>query len=261
MPIHCPVITQRITQAEFKIISSEVVGHAIDIHNEFGRFFDELIYKKELADRMSGVALEVEIVVIHGTFSKSYFVDVLVNNSGLFEFKASDLIHARHRGQTLNYLLLLDLAHGKIINMRPESVGQEFVNCPARLAELKHPVIMDECWNTQIPGSDFLRDTLMPVVADWGAGLESALYEEAITSFLGGEDKVHLPVPVIGRKGHLADQRMRLVAPGVAFKITGLLGGLSHYEDHARRLLQHSALSAIHWINVTQTTIHFTTLT
>jgi GxxExxY protein len=137
MPIHCPIATQRITQDEFKQIAGEVMRHVFTIHNEFGRFFDEQIYTKELVDRMDGVELEVPVTVTHDSFSKIYFVDALIRGSSLFEFKAADAIHPRHRGQTLNYLLLLDLGHGKVINVRPESVGHEFVNCPARLTEFE----------------------------------------------------------------------------------------------------------------------------
>lgn len=260
MPIHCPIITNRISQEQFKLLSREVINHVFAIHNDFGRFFDEIVYKKELADRMSGVVLELEVIVTHGTFAKIYYVDVLINNSGLFEFKAADAIHPRQRGQTLNYLLLLDLAHGKVINMRPESVGHEFVNCPARLVNLKTPRIEDTGWNRQVAGADALRDTLMPLIADWGAGLETALYEAAITHFLGGEDKVLMSVPVRGPKGHLADQRMRLAAPGAAFKVTALQDRLDDFERQAIRLLRHTNLAAIHWINITQTSIRFTTL-
>ena len=128
--------SNRITQVEFKRLAHEVMQHVFAIHNEFGRFFDEQIYKKELACRMNGVELELAVTVAYGTFSKTYYVDVLVNSSGLFEFKATDAIHPRHRGQTLNYLLLLDLGHGKVINVRPEVVGHEFVNCPNRLVDL-----------------------------------------------------------------------------------------------------------------------------
>jgi hypothetical protein len=35
----------------------------------------------------------------------------------------------------------------------------------------------------------------MPLIEDWGAGLGIGLYEEAVTHFLGGEDRVLLPVP------------------------------------------------------------------
>ncbi|MDZ4401729.1 GxxExxY protein [Prosthecobacter sp.] len=261
MPIHCPIVTKRISQQEFKLLASEVMGHVFDIHNDFGRFFDEVVYKKELADRMSGVVLELEVIVTHGTFSKTYYVDVLINSSGLFEFKAADAIHPRHRGQTLNYLLLLDLAHGKVINMRPESVGHEFVNCPARLADLRNPQVVDRRWLPQSAGASALRDILMPLIADWGAGLETSLYEEALTHFLGGDDKVLVPVPVIGNKGHLADQRMRLLAPNVAFKFTALQERLDEFESQARRLLRHTSLQTIHWVNITQTTVQFVTLT
>lgn len=261
MPIHCPIVTNRISQNDFKLLASEVMRHVFDIHNDYGRFFDELVYKKELADRMSGVVLELEIIVTHGTFSKTYYVDVLINQSGLFEFKASDTLHPRHRGQTLNYLLLLDLAHAKVINMRPESVGHEFVNCPNRLADLRNPQVQDRHWQTNGPGASAVRDNLMPLIADWGAGLEMNLYEEPLTYFLGGEDKVLAPVPVMGNKGHLADQRMRLAAPNVAFKLTALQDHLDDFEHQARRLLQHTTLQAIHWINITQTTVQFVTLT
>ena len=261
MPIHCPVVTNRISQQEFKLLASEVMGHVFDIHRDFGRFFDEVVYKKELADRMSGVDLEVEIAVSHGAFSKSYFADVLVNGSGLFEFKAADSLHPRHRGQTLNYLLLLDLAHAKVVNLRTESVGHEFVNCPKRLSDLRNPQVEDRRWLPHVDGASAVRDLLMPLIADWGAGLEMGLYDEALTHFLGGEEKVLVPVPVIGSKGHLTDQRMRLVAPHAAFKFTALQDRLEEFEMHARRLLQRTTLEAIHWINMTQTTVQFVTLT
>ncbi len=203
MPIHCPIATQRITQDEFKHLASEVMHHVFGIHNEFGRFFDEQIYKKELANRMKNVALELVVTVTHGTFSKAYHVDALVNSSGLFEFKAAETIHPRHRGQTLNYLLLLDLGDGKVVNVRPESVGHEFVNCPKRLVDLRNPAICEQRWDARVAGADMFRDQLLPLVADWGAGLEIGLYEEAVTHFLGGEAPVLLPVPVMGRRGIL----------------------------------------------------------
>jgi hypothetical protein len=100
----------------------------------------------------------------------------------------------------------------------------------------------------------------MPLIADWGAGLETGLYEETITHFLGGDDKVLMPVPVIGPKGHLADQRMRLVAPGVVFKVKALQDRLDDFERQAIRLLRHTNLKTIQWINITQTSVRFTTL-
>jgi GxxExxY protein len=260
MPIHLPFVTRRITQDEFKQLASEVMHHVFAIHNEFGRFFDEQIYKKELAHRMTGVGLELPITVTHTTFSKTYSIDVLVNDSGLFEFKAADSIHPRHRGQTLNYLLLLDLGHGKVINVRPETVGHEFVNCPNRLVHLRNPAIFDRRWDARVSGADEFRDYLVPLITDWGAGLETSLYEEAITHFLGGEAKVIQPIPVVGKNGHLADQRMRMLAPDVAFKITALQERRDEFEAQARKLIQYTTLNAVHWANITQKSITLTTL-
>ncbi|MCX6851506.1 MAG: GxxExxY protein [Verrucomicrobia bacterium] len=260
MPITRQVQTTRISQDEFGALAYEVMGHVIDIHNEFGRFFDERVYKRELADRMPGIELEVPVTVVFGTFSKTYYLDVLVHRSGLFEFKAAEAIVSRHRSQAFNYLLLFDLPHGKIINVRPERVDSEFVNCLQRLEDLRNPTITNTTFDSLIPGAEFFRDTLSSLVHDWGAGLEIGLYDEALTHFLGGEHKVVQAVPVIGTKGHLHDQKMRMLAPDVAFKLTALADENNNFESHVRRFLQHTTLKAIHWANITTRGVTFTTL-
>ena len=68
------------------------------------------------------------------------------------------------------------------------------------------------------------------------------------------------PVPVIGSRGHITDQRMRVIAPNVAFKITAFEGRLEAFEVHAKRLIEHTTLKAVHWANITQTTVTYTTI-
>jgi len=260
MPIHRPTETIRPTQSEFGQIAYDVMNVVYDIHNEFGRFFDETVYKRELADRMPGMELELPVTLTHGSFSKLYKLDVLAHKRGIFEFKAAESIVARHRGQTINYLLLFDLPHAKIINMRPERVGDEFVNCHLRLETLRNPSVHTANFDTSVEGADLMHDHLMALIRDWGAGLETGLYEEALTHFLGGEERVLLPVPVMGAKGHLHDQKMRLLAPHVAFKLTAFQNLTDTFEVHSRRLLQHTNLKAIHWANVTHDHVRFTTI-
>jgi GxxExxY protein len=266
MPIIPSIPTTRILQIEFKELARKVMGHVFDIHNEFGRLLDELAYKRELAGRLPGVLLEVPVTVTHDSFAKSYFLDALVGGSGLFEFKAVDALHSRHRGQALNYLLLFDLGHGKIINVRTPRVEHAFVNCTIRLSELRNPRVVDRGWRPDIDGAAAFHDIVMALVRDWGAGLEFALYEEALTHLLGGEQIVFQRVPIFGRAGHLADQSMRLVAPGVAFRITAFpndTDGLKQIEDfeaHSRKLLDHTVLTAMHWANIAPHRITFTTL-
>ena len=50
IPAH-PV--RRLSQDEFGELSYAVMAHVFEIHNEFGRFFDERIYKRELASPVS----------------------------------------------------------------------------------------------------------------------------------------------------------------------------------------------------------------
>ena len=260
MPIHRITETIRPTQSEFGQIAYDVMNCVYEIHNEFGRFFDEVVYKRELADRLPGMELELPVSVSHGTFSKLYKLDVLAHKRGIFEFKAAESIASRHRGQTINYLLLFDLPHGKIINVRPDRVSDEFVNCHQRLDELRNPSVNTEGFDSAVAGASFFHDHLISLIQDWGSGLGTGLYEEALTHFLGGEEQVLLPVPVMGAKGHLHDQKMRLVAPDVAFKITAFLGRLESFVEHARRLLKHTSLKAIHWANITHRQVVVTTV-
>ncbi|MBK8035717.1 MAG: GxxExxY protein [Verrucomicrobiaceae bacterium] len=260
MPIHRTTETIRPTQSEFGQIAYDVMECVYAIHNDFGRFFDETVYKRELADRMPGMELELPVTVTHSTFSKLYKLDVLAHKRGVFEFKAAESIVSRHHAQTINYLLLFDLPHGLIINVRPESVGKYFVNCHQRLEELKNPTVDTSRFASDIAGAAFFHDQLLALIHDWGSGLDTGLYEEALTHFLGGEEQVLLPVPVLGAKGHLHDQKMRLVAPDVAFKLTAFTNQLDSFETHARRLLKHTNLKAIHWANITHKHVTFTTL-
>jgi GxxExxY protein len=266
MPVHPSIATTRISQEDFKSLASEVMRHVFDIHNEYGRLFTEPVYKRELAARLPEVILEAPVTVAHGTFTKTYFLDALVRNSGLFEFKAADAIHPRHRGQTLNYLLLFDLAHGKIVNLRNQRVEHQFVNCPNRLSDLRSPNVRDAGWNGRVAGAQTFRDALMALIGDWGVGLDLALYEEALTHILGGERNVVRPVSVFGQSGMLAAQPMRLIAPRIAFQLTAIDEGrevgkpLVAFQKHARKLLDHTNLQAIHWANLTHRQITFTTL-
>jgi GxxExxY protein len=252
--------TRRLSQKEFGALAYEVMDHVFAIHGEFGHFFDEKIYKKELAARMPGVHLEVYVDVVHETFSKRYFADVIVQDGGLFEFKAADSIHPRHRSQTVQYLLLFDLAHGKIVNVRTEKVGHEFVNCHSRLVQLRNPSFVDDAWDQTVTGAKLFRHRLTSLLNDWGTGLDLALYEEGLEHFFNKEQSLESMVPVFGASGHLADQRMRLVTPESAFKLTALSKPSRKILINARKLIRHTPLKAIHWANLTQDQITLTTI-
>lgn len=121
MPVNLPKDLRRVDEGEFTEIAYRTMECVFAIHNEFGRFFDETIYKRELARRIREVRLEVPIEVVFEPFRKLYFLDVLVADCAVFEFKAVEALTNRHRAQLLQYLLLCGLPHGKLVNVRPET--------------------------------------------------------------------------------------------------------------------------------------------
>lgn len=170
MPISTRIPLRRLSQAEFGEIAYVVVNHVFALHGELGRFFDESIYKQELANRIPEVRLEEPIEVTFGSFKKQLFIDVLVGDGAVFEFKSVEKLGASHRAQLLQYLMLCDLEHGKLINMRSESVAHEFVNSNWRRADRCQFEVDDTRWTPTFSGSSEFRDRMVGLLRDLGNG-------------------------------------------------------------------------------------------
>jgi hypothetical protein len=65
---------------------------------------------------------------------------------------------------------------------------------------------------------------------------------------------------VNGSKRQLHKQKMRLLAPDVAFRLTAFTDALEPYAVHLRKFLMHTGLKAIHWANITGHELTFTTI-
>ena len=258
MPITLRTPLRRLSQAEFGDLAYSVMGCVFQIHRDLGRFFDEKIYKRELAHRHPGVQLEVPIEVTHGTFRKLQFIDVLVDGGGPFEFKAVEAITPRHPAQLLHYMLLAELEHGKLVNLRNKSVEHEFVNTTLTRKDRVQFEIADSQWTANAPGAARFKEVLTALLRDWGTGLDLQLYEEALTHLLGGEPQVLADVEVRPREHTLGHQKMRLVAPRVAFVLTALPEADADFESHTRRLLRNTALDTILWANISLKMVMFT---
>ncbi len=261
MPITTSIPIKRLSQKDFGEIAYEVMKHTFKIHNEIGRFFDEKIYKRLLAARMPGVTLEASIDVRFQSFHKQYLVDVLVAEGGIFEFKAIEKLTGRHRAQLLNYLLLCDLAHGKLIDVRPESIEHEFVNTQWRFADRLQFEINCERWISTLPNANHIQDYLIAFLNDVGSGLETSLYQEAIIHSLGGHEKTDSEIQVTVAGQNVGQQNMPMLSNHIALKVTSLDRSIDAHELHSRKLLAHTDLQAMAWINITLKQITFTTLT
>ncbi len=143
----------------------------MQIHNEIGRFFEEKIYKHSaLAHRMPGVRLE-DPSKSHSARSARRFSSTSSSAMAtVFEFKAVDAFSGRHRAQLIQYMMLADVAHGKLINVRPEVVDHEFVNTQWKHAEQIAFKIDTSRWNSTLPGMVQFQDFLTGLMRDLGAG-------------------------------------------------------------------------------------------
>lgn len=252
MPIVVHADIRRPSQQEFAQIAYDVMHHLFAIHNEFGRFLREELYKQELAVLCPGVAVEVAIEVSFGEFTKRYEMDVLADQSAVFELKTVETLVPKHRTQLLNYLLLAELPHGKLVNMRSEVVEHEFVNTSLRLADRRQFSVVDDTGGDIGRELSDLRDLFVALVSDWGTALELPLYVQAVTELLGGQQQVIREVDILSGDRIVGRQKVHLASLVTGFKITTIdQSGQSRFAEHAQRFLQHTRLESLLWINIT----------
>jgi GxxExxY protein len=260
MPVVLRTPVRRLSQAEFGALAYSVMQCVFGIHRDMGRFFDEKIYKRELAHRHAGVQLEIPIEVVHASFRKLQYLDVLVDSGGPFEFKVVETFTPRHPAQLLHYLFLMELDHGKLVNFGTEQVEHQFVNTTLRHEDRIRFVVADPNWNDKIPGAERFRETLIRLLRDLGTGLDLHLYEEALTHLLGGEAQVVANIEVRTPEHTLGHQKLRLASSRAAFFLTTRPEASAEYESHARRLLRHTDLEAILWANISLKTVTLTAI-
>jgi hypothetical protein len=116
-------------------------------------------------------------------------------------------------------------------------------------------------FDVQTPGAVALEAILIPLLEDFGTGLDLDFYEEAVTHLLAGETQVERDVEVLSGHGTvLGTQRLRLCAPEAAFRLTTFAAPPPAFADHCRRLLRHLPLEAVQWMNIANHVITLTTV-
>jgi len=251
----------RLSQAEFSEISYEVMAEIFVLHRDLGRLFDEKVYKNTLKSRMKDVQTEVEIKVSFRDFHKSYYLDVLASSGAVFELKAVDTLHQRHRSQLLNYLLLTGLKHGKLVNLRSEMVQHEFVNATQTLNERQLFNIQDARWHPSIGFESAEQSLLIALIKDWGTGLERALYEEALIHFFCDQKFINNEVDVVLNGNTVATQPVLLCSPDTALKLTTFENNTDVYRNDLSHFLAKTPLRTIQWINISRGLVALETIT
>jgi GxxExxY protein len=252
MPIVSQYALTTLDREDFGKLSYEAYGQILQIRKELGRCFDEKHYKQALSHCRSDLILEAPILVSHGSYKKFYFMDALLALGGILEFKASEFVLARHRSQLLHYLMLAELRHGLLINVRPDRVTQEFVNNALTRQDRLQFKIIRESWRLELPGAAQFEQLLSDLLHDWGTCLDLSLYEEALTHFCGSVGAVNTTTTVSLNGESLGPKTMRFVEGRTAFKLTCFddENSITDFICHGQKLVNHTDLDALLWANI-----------
>ncbi len=266
MPIEPQTEIRVFNQEEFHALDRRVLGVIFEVHNEFGRFLDELLFKREIATRCAERGIcpaerEAAIRVSHDGFARDYFMDLLFDHGLMVEAKTVEKLGPPHRQQTLNYLFLTGMQHGRLVNLRTDRVEHEFVSTKLTAARRRVFSVVDNEWRDVNTESAWLKTKLAELLQDWGAFLEVSLYREAITWFLGGPSVVCRPVPVLSGSKSIGSQTVHLLTDDTAFALTAVTAARDAMRDHQSLFLRHTPLKCIQWVNFNRHRIEFATLT
>ena len=265
MPIEVSTMIQACDQEDFHALDRRIMGVVFEVQNEFGRLLDEELYKCEIAARCVASGLEpaereVRIRVRHEGFVKDYLMDLLLGRGFMLEAKVAERLVAAHRGQSLNYLLLAGLKHGRLVNLRTERVQHEFVSTTLTPEERRRFSVVAGDWVEMNAESRQLKAKTIELLEDWGAFLDVNLYREALVYFLGGAGPVCQTVEVFSGSRRVGTQNLNLLNEDTGFALTTKQQDAGTMRDHLGRLLEHTRLKAIQWINLNRHRAEFTTL-
>ena len=252
MPIEVSTEIHAISQDEYHQIDRQVLGMAFEIHNEYGRLLDEEFYKSELKKRCSQIGMQVTreqlIRVRHGQFTKDYFIDLLFENSVIVECKCAQSITQAHRGQTLNYLQLRETNHGSLVNFRPFKVKREFVS-----SHLTHEIRrkFKVCGQNRDGGPAFqkLMEVAIAFCSDVGLGLDLTMYRQAFIALNGGPFIEPQIVPIFSGDEVVYEHSMSMLTQDIGLAVTAL-STVAETRIHLQRLLRHTRLEGIAWVNL-----------
>lgn len=260
MPITCAVELRRFEYAEFQKLDYVVMRQAFACHNELGNLANEQVYQSDLAARLRAAGLEVErelpIRIVHRHWSKTLFLDFLVNAAAPYELKRQTALNRANAVQLLEYLYLLQLERGKLVNFGARSVQSEFINAAIPWGDR----VRFDIDRGRYVGPDMWVSLVSGLLQDVGMGLSLTLYREAIEELLGGEDVVQRMLPMRRGEQAIGNQRFLVLDQRSAFAVTALTKGERAFGEQLRRLLRFSPLECMQWVNLGRGKVQFVTI-
>jgi len=117
----------------FKEEAYEIIGCCMEVHNELGKGFSEIVYSDalEIEFQKQGIEYKRErkykITYKGIVLSHYYIADFIIDNKIILEIKAIEKLANNHIKQTLNYLAASKLRLGLLVNFGEDSLNYKRV--------------------------------------------------------------------------------------------------------------------------------------
>lgn len=263
MPITPSLHLEPVSDDEFAIIDKAVMRCAYAVHNKFGRLYDERIYENDLAARLRAEGFDVHtqgpVLVTHGGFQKTYYLDLVVNHM-LYELKVVATLTGDHDAQSLHYAMLQDIRLVKLINFGEQKVQGKLLRNALCNTDRHRPGLQNTELRFVTPNCERLVTHLKAIIYDWGTHLSNQLYSEALVDFFGGEAQCVQRMELRDGPQFLGTHPVQLHADGLAFVVTSLSRDQTTFRRHLDVLLTHTKLKGIQWINLSHSQVEITTV-
>ena len=263
MPIIPSLHLDSVSDQQFAEIDKVVMLCAYAVHNKFGRLFDERVYENDLAARLRAegfdVHTQVPVSVAHGSFQKTYYLDLVVNQM-LYELKVAAALVSEHDTQALHYAMLQNIRLVKLINFGESKVRGKVLPNAVRFEERFRPMLRKSGCRILTPNCERLLNHLKSLLHDWGTHLSSQLYNEALVHHFGGKAHCVRRVELNDGDRVLGTHRIQFYSDDQAFIVTSLQRDQAAYRSHLNVLLSHTNLNTIQWINLNRARVEITTI-
>ena len=260
MPVEVLGEVRAVKEQVFADVCYKVMGHVFSVRKTMGPFFREQIYQTKICESFQQTQVEVPIIVTHDSFRHEYFIDTVFDAVAVFEWKAVERIHSRHRAQLLNYLMLCELQRGKLVNLRPETIEHEFVNSPLSRKQRQSFNLDRSEFVPQGQSEREWADFMVAALRDWGTGLDLNLYESATEFVFGGAEKTLQEVAIHSGHQFLGNQKTRITPAGSIVKVTALNKQKQSYLKNILRFLRYVEIPVVQWLNIASDTVTFQTI-
>ena len=263
MPIIPSLHFKPVADDDFAAIDYAVMRCAFATQSKFGRLFEERIYENDLASRLRSegfdVHTQVPILVNHGGFEKTYYLDLVVNHM-LYELKVASNLTKDHDAQALHYAMLQNTRLVKLINFGESKVRGKLLCNALCAAERYHFAIRNSDVHLVTQHCERLVAHLEALLQDWGTHLSSHLYNEALVYHFGGETHCVQRMELRAGPLVLGNHRVQLYLDDHGFVVTSLVRDQDAYLRHLDVLLTHSKLKCIQWINLNRSEVEISTV-